>query len=255
MRSASVFRPADEQVGGHRVERRARDLAEVEHLRHQLRIAHDDAAQGIGVAAQELRGAVDHEISPQIERPLVDGRREGVVDDDDRPCGVARGRQSCDVEHLEGGVRGRLEIEEPSALGDGALESRVVARIAQVDLDADPWQELQEDAVRAAVRVAHGHDAIAGPQQCEQRVGDGGHARGEARGRRAPLKDAHLLLEGVNGRVRVAAVDVAGLAAQGHRQPLVDVCVSIGRAVDDGHLGRPIERALALSGPHRERGR
>ena len=49
-----------------------------------------------------------------------------------------------------------------------------------------------------------------GRSSAKQRVADGRHAGREA-GRRGPaLQDAHLLLEGLHGRVRVAAVDVPG---------------------------------------------
>ena len=152
---------ADEQVGGHRVERRAGDLAEVEDLRDECRIARDDAAEGIRVAAEELRGAVEDEIGPEGERALVDGRGKGVVDDDDGPGGMARGGQPLDVQHLERGVGGRLQVEQPGAARDGGLDGVVVAGVLKVHVDADARQELEEDAVGAAVGVADGDDAIA----------------------------------------------------------------------------------------------
>jgi hypothetical protein len=175
------------------------------------------------MAAQELRRTVDDEVGPECERALVDGRSEGVVDDDDGAGRMPGGSEPLDVEHLEGGVRWRLEVEESHALGDAGLDGGVVARVAEVDVDTDPWQELQEETVGAAIGVAHGHDAIGRSKQGEECVADGCHARREA-GRGFPaLEYTYLLLEGLNGRVRVATVDVSGLAAQRHLQPLVHV--------------------------------
>ena len=72
---------AQQQVGRFRVERRPHDLAEGEDALDQLGWPAQDAAQRIGVAAEELGRAVEHEMRAQRQRILVEGRSEGVVDD------------------------------------------------------------------------------------------------------------------------------------------------------------------------------
>ena len=219
-RRCSVFMPADQQVGRHRIERRAGDLAVVIDLPDQPRIAADDAAQRIGVAAQKLGGAVQHQVHAQLERVLVDGRGKRVVGHHDRAGACAGRGQARDVQHLERGVGGRFQVEHPAALGDRRLDLRVVGRIAQRHLHLEAGQELGEDLVGAAVGVLDRHDPVAGREQREERVADGGHAGGEAGGRLRAFQQPHLFLERVHGGVGVAAVDVARLAAQRHVQPL-----------------------------------
>ena len=131
----------------------------------------------------------------------------------------------------------------------------MVGGVAELDLDAEARQEVDEHLVGAAVGVLDRDDAVARREQREERVADGGHAGGEAGGRLRALEDADLLLEGVHGGVGVAAVDVARLAAQGHVQPAVHVRVAERGAVDDRHLRRALHQRLVLAGPDSQRRR
>ena len=206
------------------------------------------------MAAEEFGGAVQHQIGAQRQGVLVDGRREGVVGDHDGPDRVGRGGQTRDVQHLECRVGGRLQVDQPAAAGDGGLDLLVVVGLAELDLDADARQEVDEQLIGAAVGVLDRHDAIAGRQQGKEHVTDGGHAGGEARGSLGAFEDPDLLLEGVHGGIRVAAVDVARLAPKSYVEPRIHVRVAVGGAVDHGNLGRALHQGLLLAGPDHLRG-
>jgi len=244
---------ADEQVGAHGVEGGARYLAVVVDLLHEIGGAADRPAEHVGVAAEVLGRAVQGDVGAQGQGVLVDGRRERVVDDHRRAGRVAGGRQPSDVDDLQRRVRRRLQVEQGAALRHRALDLLVIGRLAELGLDSETRQELEEDAVRAAVRVLHRDEPVARREQGEERAAHGGHARGEAGSGLSAFEDAQLVLEGAHRRVRVAGVDMAGDAAGSDVQPFVDVRVAVGRAVHDGHLGRPLHQGLALARPHGQR--
>ena len=66
----------------------------------------------------------------------------------------------------------------------------VVGGVAELHLDADARQEVDEHLVGAAVGVLDRDDAVARREQREERVADRGHAGGEAGGRLRALQDA-----------------------------------------------------------------
>jgi len=190
-------------------------------------------------------------MSAQGERALVDGRRERVVDDDRRAHGVAGSGEARDVDHLERGIGRRLQVEHRTTLGDRGLDLLVIGGVAEFDPDAEPGQEVEEDAVGAAVRVLHRDHPVAGREQTEEDAAHGRHTGGEAGRRVGLLELPDLLLEGVDRRVRVAAVDVPGSAPVGDVQPRVHVRIPVRRAVDHRHLGRALDERLLLTGPDR----
>ncbi len=67
---------------GHRADR---VLDETEPLIPVSESRDDHAADDVGVAAQVLGGRMHHEVGAELERPLVDRGRKGVVDGDQRP--------------------------------------------------------------------------------------------------------------------------------------------------------------------------
>ena len=81
--------------------------------------------------AHELGGGVHDHVRAEVERLLVERRREGAVDRDDRavlPRGAADGRKVRDCDQ---GVRGRLDPEEVGGAGSldpGRRVRRVQAR-------------------------------------------------------------------------------------------------------------------------------
>ena len=156
-----------------------------------------------------------------------------------------------DVHDFERGVGGGFQIEQPAAFGNRCLDGFVVGGVAQLDLDLKARQELQEQLVRPAVSVPHRDHAVAGGEQGEQGVADGGHAAGKAGGRLRAFEQAHLLFERGDGRVGVAAIDVAGRAPQGRGLPGVHVRVAEGHAVHDRYLGGAPPGVLFFPAPYR----
>ena len=75
------------------MQRGAGYLAIVIDLFYEMTRPAEDAAQCIRVPAQKLGGAVDHQVRSQFEWFLIDGRRKGVVHDDQSADGM-RGREA-----------------------------------------------------------------------------------------------------------------------------------------------------------------
>jgi hypothetical protein len=73
---------------------------------------------------EALGGAMHDQVGTELDRTLVDRRGEGVVDHGDRIGIVRRLDQPLEVEPLEVGVGGRLQMEQPAALCHLPPESR-----------------------------------------------------------------------------------------------------------------------------------
>lgn len=52
------------------------------------------------MAAQKFSGAVQHQISTQRQRVLVNGRGKRIIDDGDGPYPFSRSRQPVDVDNF-----------------------------------------------------------------------------------------------------------------------------------------------------------
>ncbi len=161
-------------------------------------------------------------------------------------CGIC---ETLDVDHLEGRIGRALEIEQSAAAGDLPLDLLMVVGGAESRLDPEAGEELDEDLVRAAVRVFDGDHPVAGREEGEERVADRGHAGGEAGGGLGGLQLADLLLEHFDGGIGVAGVDVSGLVSGGDLFPLVEVVVGEGDAVVDGCDGDPFRAPFRLTAP------
>src|SRR5215203_2474105 len=244
------FQAAQEQVGGEGIEGRAVDLAVMVDPPHEFARPAQNAPEGVGVPPEVLGGAVEHEVSPEGERALVNGRGEGAVDHHDRAGRMPGLREAGYVDQLERGVRRRLQVEEVTAPGDLIRDGLGIRSIAEHHLHARPGQELQEDFVRPAVGVLHGDDAVAGLEESEKGVADGRHPGGETRRGLRLLQRPNLLLEGAGGGVGVAAVDVPLALAERDAHPLVEVVVAERDALDDGHLRRALDEVAFLPSPH-----
>ena len=225
------------------------DLAAVEDARDQVGVPHQHAAERVGVAAQELGGRVHHQVDAQLQRPLVDRGGEGVVDHHDGALRVGTGGQALQVEHLARRVGRALQVQDLQAFVDRGLDGGLIAGVAERHVDAQGGEERVEQLVGAAVGVLDAHHPVAAAQQRQQRVGDRRHAGRERGGGSAALERAHLLLEGGDGGVGVASVDVALGLAERHRPPLVEVGVAERDRADDRHLGGAIHERTFLTSP------
>ena len=79
---------------------------------------------------------------------------------------------------------------------------------------------------------------VAGRQEREKRVADGGHATGETGRGFSTFQDANFFFESVDGRVGVSGINMAGLTSQCRGLPDRDIGVAESDAMDNGHLRR-----------------
>ena len=117
-----------------------------------------DAGQQVGVAADELGGAVHDHVRAEGQGLLQQRRGEGVVDADDRPGAAAGGAQRGKVGHLEQRVGGGLQPEQVRA-GDGGLDGRGVGQVNAVDGPAPLLPGVGEKLADPEVAVGRGDDA------------------------------------------------------------------------------------------------
>jgi hypothetical protein len=133
-----------------------------------------DAGQQVGVAADELGGAVHDHVRAEGQGVLQQRRREGVVDADDGPGVAAGGAQGRQVGHLEQRIGGGLQPEQVCA-GDGGLDGRGVGQVDAVDgparagLTSLPFRRGLQNSFAPARRpifLAVSAAASGGPRRC-----------------------------------------------------------------------------------------
>src|SRR5512135_3811909 len=178
------------------------------------------------------------------------GGGEGIVGDHQRTHLVSPARQALDINYLERGVSGRLQVEQPAAARDLRLDSVEVRCIAKAGADIDLGQEFAEQLIGAPVSVFDRNDAVPGPQQAEESIADGCHAAGRAGSRFRALQNAHFFFQGCHRGIGVAAVDVARLLPERHLLPVIQVLVAERHALHNWHLGCPLQQRLFLSRPY-----
>ena len=105
-------------------------------------------------------------------------------------------------------------------------------------MDLKTREELDEQLVRPAIGIFHRNDAIAGREQREQRITDGGHAGSKGGGRLGAFEVPDLIFERSDGWIRIATVDVPAFAAESNFEPLFDRVVPVGDAERDRNLRR-----------------
>ena len=68
---------------------------------------------------------MDDDVCAEVERLLQVRRREGVVDDEDRACGVGGLGRGADVDDVQERVRRRLDPDDPRFLVEVLGQGRV----------------------------------------------------------------------------------------------------------------------------------
>ena len=89
-------------------------------------------------------------------------------------------------------------------------------------VDAEPGADGLQQHLRAGVELVLGHDVVALGAQPQDHRSDGPHAGAERTRRLGALELGDGLLEGVDRRVAVAAVEGRRRGRRGHASPLVD---------------------------------
>ena len=211
-------------------DRSGRVLVEAQPLGERVRPGGDEPADDVRVAAEVLRGRVEHEVGPQLQRPLEIRRGERVVDDGDRPGHRGQPGDGADVDDLEQRVRRRLDphhARRPLARERG--RDRVeIGQVDRIGLDPVAAPDLVGQAPRAAVDVVAHEQPVARIEQEADALG-----RRQARREREPvgavLERRDRLLE--RGARRVAGAPVLVAAAQ----PADAVLLERGAHLDGGH--------------------
>ena len=117
------------------------------------------ASDDVGVAAEVLGRRVHDGIGAELERPLVGGRRERVVDRDERAA-LARDH-GLDVDHVQQRVGRALDPDQPRLGSDCALERVEVALVDEVVAQPPACEHLVDEPEGAAVQVGRQHDVAA----------------------------------------------------------------------------------------------
>ena len=163
---------------------------------------------------QILGHAVHHEIRAEIQGLLETGRREGVVDDDERaPC-VRQPGDPCDVIDEEPRVGRRLEPHHPRPAGQGALHGVGIGEIDLGNLAAARLEHRVQHPERAAIDVVWDEDALTRQQVRLQDRVFGRQSRSEHGRVRRALEIREHRFETRARRVRRARVVEAAVLAR-----------------------------------------
>ena len=161
------------------------------------------------------------------------------------PAARVRSAAGRDIDDLEGGVRGGLQVQQIAALGN-APDNGAVIGVDHDTVHTEARQNLGKQKVRGAVGIADRHGALPGPQQRQQGRADRGHAGWKGGGGRCALEGRDPRLETPHCRVCVAAVAVGGRARLNGSGPRLQVREGEGSALDDWLGDRP-SRSIGMS--------
>ncbi len=205
----------------------------------EIRVGRDHrAADQVVVTAEELGGAVEHDVGTERQGALQKRRHERVVHDGENPLAPCDPGDPRDVRDLHEGVGGRLEEDRPRFFPDPLRDRPGIAHVDVVERQSAVPEDLLEQPVGSPVQVVGAQDVVAGPEKRHHR-GDGRHPGREGDGPRPPFKGGDRLFRRLPRRVfRAGVVEAAVLPER-----LVPVD---GRRVDGG-ADRPERRIGADS--------
>src|SRR5690348_10841486 len=118
---------AQQQVRRHGFEAGAVDLAEMIDMVDQRLGSANNAAKRVSMAPEELGRAVHHQVGAQFQRTLVDRRSKRVVHDYHCADTMSRRSQPGNVDNLDGGIGGSLQVEELATAGNGCFDGLIPA--------------------------------------------------------------------------------------------------------------------------------
>ena len=123
--------------------------------------------------------AMDDQVRAQRQGVGVDRRGDGVVYNNHCSNLVSRPRQPLNVDHFQGRVGRRFQIQHRAAFFDLGFDGFVVVGRAEFCLDIQARQKAGEDLISSAVGIFDRDHAVAGFEQRVERVADGCHPRGK----------------------------------------------------------------------------
>ena len=102
----------------------------------QARRADDDAGHHVAVAGQILRGGLDDEVGPELDRPADVRRGERVVDEVRGAVAMGQVGQGDVIGDDDRRVGDRLRVQDPGRRGgQGRLDRGEIADVDEVDRD------------------------------------------------------------------------------------------------------------------------
>jgi len=184
------------------------------------------------MAAEELGGAVDHQVRAVLQRAAEVGRGRGVVDQQQRAVLVGQPGNVVQRADADSWIGQRLHDDQLGAAGKG--EGGGIARVDTAGGDAEAPQLGGEQRGGAAVEVGGGQHLVARFQEGQEGDGQRAHARAAAVGGLGAFELGNSPLQGDVVGQAVAAVDEAlrriGQDAAGR----LEVVEEEGRGLVDG---------------------
>ena len=194
---------------------RAGHILQTEHaaLGDEVLFADYHARDHVAMAVEVLGRAVDHHVGAPAQRLLQIRRAEGVVHDDPDLGveGVGRLGDQLNVQQLQRGVAGGLEVDHLGLVGKMFLEIFNVGQIRQRHLHAELAHTVVEQCVGAAIQRFIRHDLIAAHHRAPKSGGDGAHTGRSSHRGLAALQGCQLCLYRRQGWIPQPGVDVAAL--------------------------------------------
>ena len=155
----------------------------------------DDAGQGVAVAAEVFRGAVQHDVGSVVHGPEQMGGQERVVDHDLRAGRVGIADDRGRVDDVQGGIGQRLEVDDVGGLFKGRVELFRIAHVDDLDVEPEAWQFFGHEAPRPAIGRLVADDPGARADEGHHGLGDRSHAAGRGDAASSAFQGTHLLLE------------------------------------------------------------
>ena len=141
-----------------------RILQKLDGLKHLRIFCQGRALDGVRMAAQIFRHAVDHDIGAELEWLLEIGRGECVIHHHQRSARMREPADGRDVVDEQARICGRLDPHEARALGDGAFQCCEIGNVQLLHRDADRFEDRVQYSIGAAVNVHRNYDFIARAQ-------------------------------------------------------------------------------------------
>src|ERR1035438_45620 len=105
------FHSAKQQVCGHGIEARTRDLTKMINAPYEIGAAAHHTAERIRVPTEKLGGAVKDEIGTEFHRLLIDGRGQCVVHNHHGTATVGYLRQAIEIDNFHSRIGWTFQIQ------------------------------------------------------------------------------------------------------------------------------------------------
>ena len=205
---AQSAQAAFQQIGILRVRHATEDSARLAKGRDALATAADHTRQQVVVAGEILGGAVNDEIDPPFQRPLVDRGGEGAVDQGADAVPPGDIDDALQVRHPQVRVGGTLgdDVARLAVAAHRRFQRFIVAHRHHAGLDAQATQESAAELARAPVTVVRHHHVRAAGQRGQQHGGRRVHPRGEEGRVPGAVQRRQATLDGRDCRIAVTSV-------------------------------------------------